>query len=63
MKFKKFTFIYFLLGVLIVGTIMSFSTNPPIGRTGAPGDGACTDCHNPSNPLGLNGEFSLLKFA
>ena len=62
MKFKKFTFIYFLLSVLLVGTIMSFSSNPPDGRTGAPGEGACTDCHNPSNPLGLDGEFSLTGF-
>ncbi len=62
MKFKKFTFIYFFLSVLLVGTIMSFSSNPPDGRTGAPGDGACTDCHNPNNPLGLDGEFSLTGF-
>lgn len=62
MKLKKFTLIYFLFGVLVVGTIMSFSSNPPNGRTGAPGDGACTDCHAPGNPLGLDGEFSLTGF-
>lgn len=30
--------------------LVSFSNNPPNGRTGAPGDGLCTDCHSPSNP-------------
>jgi len=63
MKFKKFTFIYFLFTILAAGTIFtSFSNNPPNGRTGAPGDGMCTDCHSPGNPLGLDGEFSLSGF-
>jgi len=62
MKFKKFTLIYFFLGILGIGTILSFSTNPPNAHTGAPGDGVCTECHNPSNPLGLDGEFSLTGF-
>lgn len=30
--------------------LVSFSNNPPNGRTGAPGDGLCTDCHSPGNP-------------
>lgn len=30
---------------------MSFSSNPPNGKTGAPGDGLCTDCHNTGAPL------------
>ena len=25
---------------------MAFSSNPPNGRTGAPGEGLCSDCHN-----------------
>ena len=25
---------------------MSHSDNPPNGKTGAPGDGLCTDCHS-----------------
>lgn len=63
MQFKKFTFIYFMFGVLAVGTLFTaFSSNPPNGRTGAPGDGLCTDCHSPGNPLGLDGEFSLSGF-
>ena len=38
----------------------SFSSAPPIGRTGAPGEGACTDCHGGSNPQGLDGSVSIL---
>ena len=62
MKFNKFTIIYFFFGMLGIGTILSFSSNPPNAHTGAPGDGVCTECHNPSNPLGLDGEFSLTGF-
>lgn len=63
MKTKKFTLIYLFFTILAVGTMfMSFSSNPPDGRTGAPGEGACTDCHSPGNPLGLNGEFSVTGF-
>lgn len=61
MKFKKFTFIYFLFSVLAIGTIfMSFSGNPPNGRTGAPGEGLCTDCHAPS--AALDGELTITGF-
>jgi len=63
MKAKKFSLVYFFFTVLAVGTIfMSFSSNPPDGKTGAPGEGMCTDCHSPGNPLGLDGEFSLTGF-
>ncbi len=63
MKVKKFTFIYFMFSILAAGTLFTaFSSNPPNGRTGAPGDGLCTDCHAPGNPLGLNGEFTLTGF-
>ncbi|GEM_PF-805709 len=63
MKPKKITLIYFFFTILAVGTIfMSFSSNPPNGRTGAPGDGLCSDCHNQSNPLGLDGELSMTGF-
>ncbi len=62
MRFQKFTFIYLLLSILAVGAFFSFSSNPPNGRSGAPGDGLCTDCHSPSNPLGLDGELTLTGF-
>ncbi len=29
---------------------LGFSANPPNGRTGAPGEGLCSDCHNQTNP-------------
>lgn len=62
MRFQKFTFIYLLLSILVVGAFFSFSSNPPNGRSGAPGDGLCTDCHSPGNPLGLDGELILTGF-
>lgn len=39
--------IYFVFSLLIGFTLlMSWSANPPDGKTGAPGDGLCTDCHS-----------------
>ncbi|NOT38030.1 MAG: T9SS type A sorting domain-containing protein [Saprospiraceae bacterium] len=28
---------------------LSYSSNPPIGKTGAPGEGKCSDCHSGGN--------------
>ena len=40
---------------------LSYSNNPPNGKTGAPGDGLCSDCHNPNgNDFGGNLEISGL---
>lgn len=33
--------------------------DPPNGNTGAPGEGICTNCHNPGNPNGYNGSISI----
>ena len=33
--------------------------NPPTGRTGAPFDGNCADCHNGSNPGGFDGDVAI----
>lgn len=41
--------------------LISFSTNPPDGNTGAPGDQFCSQCHFPSNP-NLNGTLTVLGF-
>ena len=39
--------IYFVLVMLVsITLLMSHSDNPPNGKTGAPGDGLCTDCHS-----------------
>ncbi len=35
-----------LLAGLAIVLALSFSSNPPNGRTGAPGDGLCSDCHS-----------------
>ena len=35
----------FLAGFSII-LVLAFSSNPPNGRTGAPGDGLCSDCHS-----------------
>ena len=35
------------------------SGNPPNGRTGAPGDGLCSDCHSGSNPNGFDGSVNI----
>ena len=39
--------LYTVLGILISLTLlMSNSANPPNGKSGAPGDELCTDCHS-----------------
>jgi hypothetical protein len=43
--------------VAIAMTVWGFSSGPPDGRTGAPGEGICTDCHT-SFPLN-SGDGSL----
>lgn len=37
----------------------SNSSNPPNGRTGAPGDGLCSDCHGGNNPNNFDGSVSF----
>ena len=48
--------------VLFSTLFISFSSNPPIGRSGAPGDGLCSDCHTGSNPLGFDGGITIQNF-
>ncbi len=48
--------------VLFATLFISFSSNPPIGRSGAPGDGLCSDCHTGSNPLGFDGGITIQNF-
>lgn len=56
MNLKKLHLVLAVAAVLFI--MLSFSSNPPNGRTGAPFDGACTDCHTGSGG-GLDGEISL----
>ncbi len=37
-----------------------FSSAPPLGRTGAPGDGVCTSCHGGNNSNGFMGSLEIL---
>lgn len=39
---------------------MSYNDDPPNGRTGAPFDGKCSDCHPDNNPGGFNGTAEIL---
>jgi hypothetical protein len=38
---------------------MSYSNNPPNGKTNAPGDGYCTECHGSGNPGGFDGDITI----
>ena len=41
--------------------LVSNSANPPDGKTGAPGESLCVECHTQSNPP-INGEISVEGF-
>lgn len=41
--------------------LLSFSTNPPDGKTGAPGDSLCSECHTPQSSV-LGGTISVEGF-
>lgn len=43
---RKAPFIYALAALAISGAALSFSTGPPVRKSGAPGDDTCVDCHN-----------------
>lgn len=42
---------YTILAVISVLFLLAFSSNPPNGRTGAPGESTCAGCHGGSTPL------------
>jgi hypothetical protein len=49
----------YLFGLLFIAFLLiSSSNNPPNGRTGAPGDGLCSNCHG-SQPPNVQGDISL----
>ncbi|MEN0005056.1 MAG: T9SS type A sorting domain-containing protein [Bacteroidota bacterium] len=56
---KKLPFIYWLFGISLAALFISFSSNPPNGRTGAPGDGTCASCHGGNNPNGFDGGVTI----
>lgn len=49
--------------VLVASSILLLSnaSNPPNGKTGAPGDSLCSECHSQSNPP-INGQISVEGF-
>lgn len=60
-NYTKLRVAYMLMLFLFITHIFSgFSSAPPLGRTGAPGDGRCTDCHGGNNPLGFDGSLQIL---
>jgi hypothetical protein len=54
---------FYTVFILVASTLMliSFSSNPPDGKTGAPGDSLCTECHTSTNPP-INGTISVEGF-
>jgi hypothetical protein len=54
--------LYTVLGILLSAFfLVSFSTDPPNGKTGAPGDSFCTECH--VQPIDtINGTITLEGF-
>ena len=56
---KRFYIVFALIAATMV--LVSFSANPPDGKTGAPGDGLCIECHSPTNPP-INGTISVEGF-
>lgn len=49
--------IYAALCILLI-LILSFSSSHPVGRSGAPGDGLCSDCH--SSTGSFDGDVNIL---
>ena len=45
-------------GLFSAFILLSYSTNPPDGNTGAPGENLCSSCHS-TPPPGVNGTISL----
>ncbi|NUQ22655.1 MAG: T9SS type A sorting domain-containing protein [Saprospiraceae bacterium] len=56
MKSRLLRVALFLIGII---TLLASSDNPPNGRTGAPFDGACSNCHSGNNPGGYNAVIEL----
>ena len=53
---RLFRFTGLLLGVLVW---LANAGNPPTGKTAAPFDGNCNECHGGSNPGGFNGSVTI----
>lgn len=58
MKNKLFNLFLFIGIVFLSFMFYSSSNNPPNGKTGAPGEGICTECHS-ANAGGYNGDLNI----
>ncbi|MDQ3142298.1 MAG: T9SS type A sorting domain-containing protein [Bacteroidota bacterium] len=47
------------IGIGLAILLMANSGNPPNGHTGAPGEGACTNCHNPGSSGNISGNVQI----
>jgi hypothetical protein len=51
--------LFLILGTVLISLLFfSNSANPPNGKTGAPGEGSCTECHS-ANGGGYNGSLMI----
>jgi hypothetical protein len=46
--------------VMVSILLLGYNDDPPAGRTGAPFDGHCKDCHVSNNPGGYNGIAEII---
>ena len=57
----RYTALSSTVGIVLASILLlSYNDNPPTGRTGAPFDGHCNDCHTKDNPNGYNGIAEIL---
>ena len=48
-------------GILLAAILLlSYNDDPPNGRSGAPFDGHCRDCHSSNNPYNFNGLAAII---
>ena len=51
--------IYFAAIVAAIQLLSFLPSNPPNAKTGAPGEGLCSDCHSTDNPDNLQGDIII----
>ena len=55
---KEFMRIFVLVLFINLSFVLSFSSGPPDGKTGAPGENTCIQCHQNT---GTNGTLQILN--
>ena len=46
------------LGLVVIALVSNFASKPPTGKTGAPGEGTCMDCHTVASST-IDGSMEL----